>query len=141
MHMVVLDRNGNPCVIQVRDVLLMMTMKHGPEFVTGEGSYRLPITAAQLLQAFESYGFEQVDRNVIANLNKAVSFDPMARKLYYDEEGANRGGLYATVSGANSYKVSHLIRESESEKQDYYAAAKSGESRGCCSWSEMSLPA
>ncbi|UVI31813.1 hypothetical protein [Paenibacillus spongiae] len=124
MQMIVLDKNGFPSVLHVQDVLLITMTKQGPLFVTGEGSYRLPNTAAQLLRALGAHGFEQVDRNMIANIDRAVAFDPVERKLHYDEEAAGGGGLYATVSAANSYKLRHLIRESDSSKQDYYAAAQ-----------------
>jgi hypothetical protein len=75
--------------------------------------YRYAQTAAQLQRLLGNYGFETVDRNAIVNMSKASVYDAETRTVYFDE-GANGEGaaLYATVSGANTAKVRHLIRES-----------------------------
>ncbi|QYR20451.1 hypothetical protein KZ483_21955 [Paenibacillus sp. sptzw28] len=67
MKLMLLDERGEPAVIDIADVCMILPTRSGPEFVTTEGVFRLPQTTVQLCRLYGEYGFEQVDRGAIVN--------------------------------------------------------------------------
>jgi len=119
-----LNESGKRSKVDLDEVLLIMTTKSGPCFVTAEGEYRLPVTVAQMAEVYGQLGYEQVDRHLLANLRRAEWFDAEERKLYFGRGLTEEERLYATVSAANSWKLRHLIRESTEAVQMYDCAAR-----------------
>jgi len=120
-----LNEWGKRSEVDLEDVLLIMATKAGPCFITAKGEYRLPITVAQMAEVYGQWGYEQLDRHLLANLRRAEWFDEEERKLYFGRgEATTDERLYATVSAANSWKLRHLIRESDDTVQRYDCAAR-----------------
>ncbi|MFC5652361.1 hypothetical protein ACFPYJ_25255 [Paenibacillus solisilvae] len=112
MQLLLMNDKGEPGIVQVEEICMIIPTKNGPEFVTRWGNFRYPQTAAELVRQFNAFGYEQVDRNAIVNLNKASAYDPVQRKLYFEDHLPTGEWIEATVSTANIRKVNHLIRES-----------------------------
>lgn len=125
MKLLLLDVRGEPALIDIADVCMISPTRNGPEFVTPEGVFRLPQTTVQLCRLYAEFGFEQVDRGAIVNMNKAALFDSGERKVYFGERDKDGELLYATVSTANAGKVKHLARESGYQYGNYASAAVS----------------
>jgi len=128
-----LNEWGKRSEVDLEAVLLIMATKTGPCFITAEGEYRLPMTVAQMVELYGQWGYEQVDRHLIANLRRAKWFDDDERKLYFESEGSTEEErLYATVSAANSWKLRHLIRESDEAARRYDHAARESVAQTVC---------
>ncbi|WP_232016534.1 LytTR family DNA-binding domain-containing protein [Paenibacillus baekrokdamisoli] len=121
--MLMLNEQGKSSFITMDEICLIIPTKNGPEFVTEQGKFRFPQTASQLNTQFERFGYLQVDRNAIVNLNKATYYDPEDRKIYLDAELSDGQKLWATVSAANASKLKYLIRESNETFAEYKAIA------------------
>ncbi|RAP75448.1 LytTR family transcriptional regulator DNA-binding domain-containing protein [Paenibacillus montanisoli] len=128
MKMLLLNEKGLPETVGVREILFINQTKKGPEFVTGSGVYRFPLTMEQLYGVFHLYGFEQLDRNAIVNLEHVQRYDPTNRTVYFETEEAGGSTIYATVSATNAAKVKHLIRdggiEAEEKEEEYFLLYK-----------------
>lgn len=109
---------------------MIVPRKEGPLFITADGAaYRFPQTTRELVGLFGDLGFELIDRNAIINMNKAVRFDAVDRKVYFNEHDGGEEHFYATVSAANQRKVNHLIRESSAAAMEYTMAVGDGRAR------------
>lgn len=118
--MYLLDEAGMRVMVDIGEVCVISSSRNGPLFITADGAaYRLPQTLDELEEVFGALGFRQLDRNAIVNMNKAVRFDPVERKVYFDENGGEGECFYATVSTANKNKVNHLLRESDWIAKEY----------------------
>ncbi|MFC5402856.1 LytTR family transcriptional regulator DNA-binding domain-containing protein [Cohnella soli] len=106
-----LDREGNPVEVNVEDLITIKPTADGPEFYTKDGMYFYPTTLDELLILFKDLGFERLDRTNVVNMNHVKSFDPKARKVYF-EHPVTKDSKFATVSEANVSKVEHLAKES-----------------------------
>ncbi|MBW7474639.1 hypothetical protein K0T92_07770 [Paenibacillus oenotherae] len=127
--MYMLDASGKRTEVDIKEVCMIVPRKEGPLFVTADGAaYRFPQTTRELVGLFGDMGFELIDRNAIINMDKAVRFDAVDRKVYFHEYNEGTEQFYATVSAANQKKVNHLIRESGTAVMEYAIAA--GEGRG-----------
>ncbi|RKP54024.1 hypothetical protein D7Z26_11585 [Cohnella endophytica] len=115
-----LDRDGNPCTINIADLISIKPTADGPEFYTKDGMFFYPTTLDELLILFKDLGFERLDRTNIVNMNHVKSFDPKARKVYF-EHPVTKDSKFATVSEANVGKVEHLAKE---QKEAYKAFPK-----------------
>jgi len=107
-----LDRDGNPCVVNVEDLIAIKPTSDGPEFYTKDNMYFYPTTLEELLVLFKDLGFERLDRTNVVNMNHVKAFDPKARKVYFEQPWTN-DSKFATVSEANVSKVQHLAKEEE----------------------------
>jgi DNA-binding LytR/AlgR family response regulator len=105
-----LDRDGNPCTVNIEDLIAIKPSADGPEFFTKDDKYFYPTTLDELLILFKESGFERLDRTNIVNMNHVHSFDRKARKVYF-EHPVTEGSKFATVSEANVSKVEHLAKE------------------------------
>jgi DNA-binding LytR/AlgR family response regulator len=114
-----LDREGNPCTVNIEDLIAIKPTADGPEFYTKDDMYLYPTTLEELLILFKDMGFERLDRTNIVNLNHVKAFDPKARKVYF-EEPWTKESKFATVSEANVSKVQHLAKE-ESAKYKVFS--------------------
>ncbi|MFD0717523.1 LytTR family transcriptional regulator DNA-binding domain-containing protein [Paenibacillus sp. GCM10027626] len=111
MLLYLLNEQGEPAQVPLQEILYITASKSGPLFVAASGTYRQPHTVKQLCDMFQAYGYEQVDRHLIANLQQAAYFEPTERKLFFERQEQGDMSLYATVSSSNSWKLQHLIRE------------------------------
>jgi DNA-binding LytR/AlgR family response regulator len=107
-----LDRDGNPCSLNVEDIVAIRPTADGPEFYTKDDMYFYPTTMEELQSLFKDIGFERLDRTNLVNLHHVMAFDPKARKVYY-EYPYSKDSKFATVSEANVSKVEHLAKEQE----------------------------
>lgn len=105
-----LDEHGNPCTVNVADLIAIRPTADGPEFHTKDGMYFYPSTMEELQILFKDAGFEKLDRTNLVNMNLAQAFDPKARKVYF-EYPWSKDSPFATVSEANLGKVQHLAKE------------------------------
>ncbi|CAH1189932.1 hypothetical protein PAECIP111893_00030 [Paenibacillus plantiphilus] len=118
--MYMLDAAGERAEVNIEEVCMIVPRKEGPLFITADGAaYRFPQTTRELVGLFGDLGFELIDRNAIINMNKAVRFDAVDRKVYFNEHDGGDEHFYATVSAANQRKVNHLIRESSAAAMEY----------------------
>ncbi|XID93319.1 LytTR family transcriptional regulator DNA-binding domain-containing protein [Paenibacillaceae bacterium WGS1546] len=115
-----LDRDGNPCSVNVEDLIAIKPTADGPEFYTKDSMYFYPTTLEELLILFKDTGFERLDRTNLVNLNHVKAFDPKARKVYF-EHPWSKDSKFATVSEANVSKVQHLAKE---DKEKYQTVRK-----------------
>jgi DNA-binding LytR/AlgR family response regulator len=111
MELLLVNDQGVPGIVQVDEICMVIPTKNGPEFVTRWGNFHYPQTAAELISQFSAFGYVQVDRNAIVNLDKANFYDPIQRKLYFEDDLPTGERIWATVSAANIRKVNHLVRE------------------------------
>lgn len=109
-----LDRDGNPCVVNVEDLMAVKPTADGPEFYTKDSMYFYPTTLEELLVLFKDFGFERLDRTNIVNMNQVKAFDPKARKVYFEHPWSG-DSKFATVSEANVKKVQHLAKEDSAD--------------------------
>jgi len=109
-HIRLLDRDGNPCTVNIDDLISIKPTADGPEFYTKDSMYFYPTTLDELLILFKDVGFERLDRTNLVNMNQVKTFDPKARKVYF-EHPVSKDSKFATVSEANVSKVEHLARE------------------------------
>lgn len=109
-----LDPNGDPCTIDVKDLIAIRPTADGPEFHTKEGMYFYPSTMEELQILFNEAGFERLDRTNLVNMNHVQAFDPKARKVYF-EYPWSKESQFATVSEANVKKVQHLAKEEQAQ--------------------------
>lgn len=138
--MYLLDEAGAKARVDINEVCVISSTRNGPLFITADGAaYRFPQTLDELVEMFHELGFLQLDRNVIVNMNKAVRFDPVGRKLFFDGNGDEGGLLYATVSAANKNKVNHLVRESGRIAAEYGEAGSAMNLRTVSSRPSLSL--
>ncbi|MBW5446887.1 hypothetical protein GE107_12535 [Cohnella sp. CFH 77786] len=107
-----LDRDGNPCTVNVEDLIAIRPTAGGPEFDTKDATYFYPTTLEELQTLLKGTGFERLDRTNLVNLHHAVAFDPKTRKVYF-EYPWSKDSKFATVSEANVSKVQHLAKEQE----------------------------
>lgn len=105
-----LDQDGNPCDINIEDLITIKPTADGPEFYTKDSVYFYPTTLEELLLAFKDQPFERLDRTNLVNMNHVKAFDPKTRKVYFDYPW-NEDSKFATVSEANLKKVNHLAKE------------------------------
>jgi len=105
-----LDPDGNPCSIDVKDLIFIRPTSDGPEFHTKDGMYFYPSTMEELQILYGDAGFERLDRTNLVNMNQVRAFDPKARKVYFDDPWS-KDSAFATVSEANLGKVQHLAKE------------------------------
>ncbi|TFE23527.1 LytTR family transcriptional regulator DNA-binding domain-containing protein [Cohnella luojiensis] len=105
-----LDRDGNPCTVNIEDLIAIKPTADGPEFYTKDSMYFYPTTMDELLILFKNKGFERLDRTNLVNMNHVKTFDPKARKVYF-EHPVTQDSKFATVSEANVSKVEHLVKE------------------------------
>jgi DNA-binding LytR/AlgR family response regulator len=113
-----LDRDGNPCTINIEDLIAIKPTADGPEFYTKDSMYFYPTTLDELLILFKDQGFERLDRTNLVNMNHVKSYDPKARKVYF-EYPSNSDGKFATVSEANVSKVEHLTKEEDANYKTF----------------------
>ncbi|QMV43529.1 LytTR family transcriptional regulator DNA-binding domain-containing protein [Cohnella cholangitidis] len=109
-----LDRDGNPCTVNIEDLIAIKPTADGPEFYTKDSMYFYPTTLDELLILFKDLGFERLDRTNLVNLNHVKAFDPKARKVYF-EHPWSKDSKFATVSEANVSKVQHLAKEEQAK--------------------------
>lgn len=114
-----LDADGVPHTINVKDLITIRPTADGPEFHTKDGMYFYPSTMEELQILFKDIGFARLDRTNLVNMNHVQAFDPKARKVYF-EYPWTKESQFATVSEANLSKVQHLAKES----QPSYAPAR-----------------
>lgn len=107
-----LDRDGNLCFVDVRELIAIKPTADGPEFHTMDNLYYYPTTLEELLVILKEQGFERLDRTNLVNLNHIKAFDKKARKVYF-ESPHNKDSKFATVSEANLSKVEHLAKEEQ----------------------------
>lgn len=115
-----LDRDGNSCIVDLKDLIAIKPTSDGPEFYTKDCMYFYPTTLDELLIVFKDLGFERLDRTNLVNMNHVQAFDPKARKVYF-EDPWSKDSQFATVSEANKSKVEHLAKE---DKPQYNAFPK-----------------
>jgi DNA-binding LytR/AlgR family response regulator len=115
-----LDTDGNPCSVNVHDLISIKPTADGPEFYTKDSMYFYPTTLDELMIMFNDLGFERLDRTNLVNMNQVKGFDPKARKVYF-EYPWSKESKFATVSEANKSKVTHLAKE---ENVQYKTASK-----------------
>ncbi|MFC5530147.1 LytTR family DNA-binding domain-containing protein [Cohnella yongneupensis] len=108
-----LDRDGNPCLVKVEELIAIKPTADGPEFHTKDNLYYYPTTLEELLVILKEQGFERLDRTNLVNLNHIKAFDKKARKVYFDSPHS-KDSKFATVSEANISKVEHLANEEQS---------------------------
>lgn len=109
-----LNRDGQPCTVNVEDLIAIKPTADGPEFYTKDGMYFYPSTMEEMLLMYKDMGFERLDRTNMVNMNHVKAFDPKARKVYFDYPW-NESSKFATVSEANVSKVIHLAKEDKAK--------------------------
>jgi DNA-binding LytR/AlgR family response regulator len=113
-----LDREGNPCTVNIEDLIAIKPTADGPEFYTKDSMYFYPTTLDELLILFKEIGFERLDRTNLVNMNHVKAFDSKARKVYFDNPWDNES-KFATVSEANVSKVQNLAKEKSAEYKTF----------------------
>jgi DNA-binding LytR/AlgR family response regulator len=113
-----LDRDGNPCTINIEDLIAIKPTADGPEFYTKDSMYFYPTTLDELLILFKDLGFVRLDRTNLVNMNHVKSYDPKARKVYF-ENPVSSDSKFATVSEANVSKVEHLTKEENAKYKSF----------------------
>ncbi|GGF97361.1 LytTR family transcriptional regulator DNA-binding domain-containing protein [Paenibacillus abyssi] len=101
---------SNQCeLVDIEQLVMLKPTSKGPELISLSDSYRYPSTTVELLAVFGELGFCQLDRNNLVNMNLVHHYDPLQRKVYFQENTA--AGVYATVSVTNVHKLKPYIRE------------------------------
>ncbi|WEK55245.1 MAG: LytTR family transcriptional regulator DNA-binding domain-containing protein [Candidatus Cohnella colombiensis] len=118
-----LDQEGKLCVVHISDLISIKPTSDGPEFYTKDNMYYYPTTLDELLIVLKDYGFDRLDRTNLVNMNHLESYDPKARKVYFDAE-VTKDSKYATVSEANIVKVEHLAKEEITKYRKGSAASR-----------------
>jgi DNA-binding LytR/AlgR family response regulator len=113
-----LDHDGNPCIINVEDLIAIKPTADGPEFYTKDGMYFYPTTMEEMLLMYKDKGFERLDRTNLVNMNQVKAYDPKVRKVYFDDPWS-KDSKFATVSEANVSKVEHLAKEDKTKYKTF----------------------
>jgi DNA-binding LytR/AlgR family response regulator len=113
-----LDHGGNPCIINVEDLIAIKPTADGPEFYTKDGMYFYPSTMEEMLLMYKEMGFERLDRTNLVNMNQVKAYDPKIRKVYFDDPWS-KDSKFATVSEANVSKVEHLAKEDNAKYEAF----------------------
>lgn len=111
-QILLLDRKGNPCAVNVENLVAIRPTARGPEFYTKDEVYFYPTRMDELHLLLKNAGFERLDRTNLVNLNRVKAFDPKDRKVYF-EYPWRQDSLSFTVSEANLKKVEHLAKDNE----------------------------
>jgi DNA-binding LytR/AlgR family response regulator len=114
MNFRLLDRDGNPCTVNVEELIAIKPTADGPEFYTKDNMYFYPTTLEELMIVLQEQGFEKLDRTNLVNMNHVKGFDAKARKVYF-EAPWDKSSNYATVSEANLSKVEQWVKEGHSQ--------------------------
>lgn len=90
-----IDVNGNVKDLGIEEILCIKreVVQRKTMFCIGDEWFQEPNTLTQLVLAYQKYGFHQIDKNKLVNLNKVDSYKD--------------GVLYA---GSNDYLVSRRLQ-------------------------------
>lgn len=92
-----------------QDITYLSHSKNKIEIHTQDDVYYMLTTLEDWRKVLKPYGFEKLDVGNIVNMNKVVSFDEKAQKVYF-EETPNKQSKFADVARVHISKLNHVKR-------------------------------